>query len=420
MITGHGIVLPTGSEVNNVIRNNLIVGILKPTVKNNNDGTVETPSAILISNPSNSLTLNVIAGVDGNGINYDIKERADGVAYGDDFCPDGMKVTALKDNVIHSCSQTALIIKNMVPRTRPCLPPRNLGASDIWAANPPIATELSNFTIYAAKNGILVDNIGSVSFKLFSVADIKVASIEFKETINSQNLVKIENTTFFGRAIVNSLSNANTEPNFIKTSENNGLELNSVRFSHPVSNMIAIKNCDNCRQPISVTVDFNTHSFTNMFTDGVKMINWGTKMRTFVHDLTGKFTAWYIDGVGNRTSTVLVPYARHLDLKNECNNATTLSISSSWHNSLVCTTGSKARMVTISRANPKDVRDGFSQNIRVIRVDPTMANLCNNFSDIASDNQRWDVPLLIGKTYNLTWPTQADFKNFSILPSSYR
>lgn len=74
-ITGHGIVLPTGSEVDNIIRNNLIVGVTKPDTTYNNDGSAETLSAMIITNPRNSLTLNVIAGVDGNGILYDLKER---------------------------------------------------------------------------------------------------------------------------------------------------------------------------------------------------------------------------------------------------------------------------------------------------------------------------------------------------------
>lgn len=54
------------------------------------------------------------------------------------------------------------------------------------------------------------------------------------------------------------------------------------------------------------------------------------------------------------------------------------------------------------------------------RIDSTIKNLCNNFTNIPGENERWDVPVLVGKTYNMTWVGLADFKNFSIIPSSYR
>lgn len=256
MITGHGIVLPTGSEVDNVIRNNLIVGVAKPDTTYNNDGPAETLSAIIITNPRNSLTLNVIAGVDGNGVLYDLKERSEGI-FGDDFCPSGMRVTAFSDNIIHTIAETALIVKNMVPRSKPCLPPRDLSKANIWETNPPIATELKNLTIYGAKAGVVLDNIGSVSIVNSKIADSKNTALELKETINSKDFIKIKDTAFFGKIIITSITNSDTT--FIRTSQNNGLELDNIRFATPVPNMVAIRNCDACRQPIIFSTDFKTH-----------------------------------------------------------------------------------------------------------------------------------------------------------------
>jgi hypothetical protein len=73
-IKGHNIYLQSGTEIHNIIRNNLVVSSLAATNMLKTDISVAT---FWISHPSNDLNGNVAAGSDYYGILYQTKDYAD-------------------------------------------------------------------------------------------------------------------------------------------------------------------------------------------------------------------------------------------------------------------------------------------------------------------------------------------------------
>lgn len=72
---GHGIALQNGAETNNIIQNNLILGTYPSYT---NDETDTEPASIWLTHPVNTITNNVAAGSEFDGISYDLKLRSDG------------------------------------------------------------------------------------------------------------------------------------------------------------------------------------------------------------------------------------------------------------------------------------------------------------------------------------------------------
>jgi len=97
-VMGNGIMLPDGSETNNVITNNLVMGVREGSVTY-----VDVrPSGVFVSNPDNTVTGNTVAGSFYHGFQYFLRSRAIGLSATYSVCAKGTPLKLFDNNKAHS------------------------------------------------------------------------------------------------------------------------------------------------------------------------------------------------------------------------------------------------------------------------------------------------------------------------------
>lgn len=187
-IAGHGIVLETGAEMDNMVTDNLVI-----RTKSNPEvgGSDMMPSGIYITNPHNVISGNVASGSDHAGISYSLTGTSTGLSYDRNICPEGIPLLVSLNNVAHSNKQMGVHITNFAPRRNPCAPPKNNSLLDPWSVNPGTTAIFQGYTVFANPVGVTADIIGAVKFLNCLFADNNITSMAFDKASLTPNSIEV-------------------------------------------------------------------------------------------------------------------------------------------------------------------------------------------------------------------------------------
>jgi cell surface hyaluronidase len=165
---GHGLFLENGSEIDNVVSNNLVLSTLAPaageevTPSDNEFSQIQnaSPSSYWITNPRNTFINNVAAGTDGTGFWF-IFPTTPLAPSGTDsrfssMEPYKMRLTEFRGNRAHSC-RNGFDVNDRLTQAHGI---DDNGPWDIPASNPAI---IQDFSAYSMRNSALYAGVGNAS-----------------------------------------------------------------------------------------------------------------------------------------------------------------------------------------------------------------------------------------------------------------
>lgn len=420
MVYGHNFFIEDGIETNNLIEYNLGISTIQIWTLLITDTTAAT---FWISNPNNIVRYNRAGGGDWFGFWYQLENSVTGPSSNPNICPDGVPLGQFTGNIAHSYTQ-GLRVFEYVPRTFPCVAiddPSNFQTNSWYVNNPPIHVVFSNFTTWKnIESGFTAEEIGSVEFNNFLIAESGLAGIQISQT----NFTSEDQALINGSIIVG-LSN-NPDPNPTKYNQSVGivtprtdfLLVNNVTFYNFIAayNMTALLSCSVCWHPKLKITGGKTTKFSNLaFNNVSRKIVWnGTREEVYV-DLDGSL-------MGTGQSNMLTPWYPHLDGIPEC---TTLN-SSIYDFTVSCNSSIQLRPVMFRNLVPQEMFRGLE--IRAARIPNMNYNVSlMNFTNFTREVMykieidtvyAWDLVFATGYMYNIHWQNgNLDFSHMNLYPS---
>jgi len=305
-VKGHNFFIEDGVETNNVLEYNLAISSL---LVNNMMQTDMSVASFWVTNPSNHLRYNHAAGSDFYGFWYEIKEHPDGPSATEDVCPIGNPLGESHDNVAHSNVRFGLRIFKLYSREKPCEPIRNDGLEDPWSDNPSVQSRFFNYVLWKnGEAGLLAEETGNMIFENFTIAESKLAGMEFYKTNFTKEHVVARNIAIIGKSYGNppvSDSELVGAKGAI-LSRTGEMDFDNIRFYEFTSDMTVWQACSKCDNLLIYTNFGATYyasniQYTNIAGSYYNML--GLKREVF-YDLDGSLTNNVFDS-NTRTSATL-------------------------------------------------------------------------------------------------------------------
>ena len=419
LISGCSFVMETGSEVNNILDNNLGISSKQAWTIMNID---ILPATFYISNPGNAIINNRAAGSDWVGFQLDFDVMSDSDPY---ICPMGSQLIEFSNNIAHSNAKFGLYIFRYQPRENPCAPANSPTKDDWFIDNRGIKAVFSGFISFSNKdNGVLAEYLGNVEFNNFFIADSYIAGIQISDTqMTYIDGMKVSGCLIIGYSLnINNNYEIHNNAMGLITPRTDNLYVSNVTFFNftATCHMRALLSCSKCNTwDLSITGGKSTKFDLLSFNNVDQRISWGGYGKEVYIDLDGS-----LSGAPNNMITTYYP---HLDGIKEC----LIANSTIYDNSIICNSSVQIRTLMFRSLVGSIAFTGL--DLKVYRIPALNFNVSDrslvNSSYFTVDVMKsvpydtpytWDLPFVTGYMYNIHWHNgNLDFTHMNLLPSLY-
>lgn len=400
----HGIFLETGSEMGNLVENNLIASTMASSY------VLEQPTSFLLKNPNNIVRGNRAAGSQAYGIQYLLPERAEGIDGDKEICPSGTFLNELHHNIIHSNRRTGLRIETLISRMKPCEPIMDPVLPDPWSNNPPINNTIHSMQFYKnIDKAMLLQDIGQTLLTNLTIFDIGSYGLILLYTDYQPGNVVLSASSITGKTVMNGQTTSAvpngmgmsiglgtpSSPNFhVKDVKISNFPQGSAVFSP----FLSIYTPD----PQFPKSDYVMTYFSNISFTGISgsHVQWTGFQRELYEDLDGSLARSYFNGNLNTTfnrSTLFQFQPHSVSLPNCLGSSTT------WPNTVICDRAIRPHVYFISNALP----DHYMYSPMIELVNSTTNESLSNYTYLwwtktINTGVNWVAVYLPGRTYRVT------------------